>query len=734
MEEGTIGFHLAHDHFHLSRTFTTWSLMDRDWIPEQHIDEVAFYEERARFGDICIKPRHCLDLFLHALKGPYQCLLDRNDIRIKRIPVQMAHFVAGTLESRVEFDGMLFHRRKDPDAPRWSVCEHKDYDGNIDVAFRDIKLSFAPSASLKSLAQHVLGEEDVFSMADLNAPMPNDKKQKRGYAPYALAWGRPGAWNDAWPAFAEANIEFWHSNVAGRKYAWRDVDWTRRLHQHEKFADAELDDDDSVLACAVGATRWRGFALDLEKLKVKRDEAAELAQSAPTAPQASAAYMAEVMTEPQKIVLKARGTADTVLGEIGGNWDEDDECWFGQWQDESGVDYPVVERARVIRAARKAGKVKEQCEKMLIAGRLHPAFKLIKKSYRMGGDGDFNVQGVIAEKTFRQCFLIPEPGEELDGGDFAAFESTIQAATWPDEQFTADLESGQNFHAIFATCIYPHLSYEQVMASKGSKVKDYYSYGKRGGFGASYFGDWKTLVNRLGVEETIAKAAMERYAARYPDYMAARSKLTQDFCSMRQPEGQGTRVEWHEPVETIDNGLGFSRFFTLENKVCWTLFELANRPPRHWFSVKGDVRRRDRVQSPTGACQSALYGAAFGLQGANMRAAGNHVIQSKGAAITKRLQRRLVDLQPHGVNPWRVRAINAHDEVLLMIKPFMRQLVYDTMVGTVEGYRSVVPLIKIEWGQRLTSWKCGVEKCIGCDLEQGIGVLKNGKCPTCLIK
>ena len=117
---------------------------------------------------------------------------------------------------------------------------------------------------------------------------------------------------------------------------------------------------------------------------------------------------------------------------------------------------------------------------------------------------------------------------------------------------------------------------------------------------------------------------------------------------MRQPAGIGSAVVWAEPAEYIETFLGFRRYFTLENTICQALFNLARNVPAEWRACKVKLVRRDRVQTASGAVSSALDGAAFQMQAANMRAAANHEIQSPGADGMKAVQRRLWDLQPAG--------------------------------------------------------------------------------------
>jgi hypothetical protein len=196
--------------------------------------------------------------------------------------------------------------------------------------------------------------------------------------------------------------------------------------------------------------------------------------------------------------------------------------------------------------------------------------------------------------------------------------------------------------------------------------------------------------------------------------------------------------------------LGFRRYFTLENRICKELFKLANNLPKHWrdcgtvvrrekrteargevayvhiatislengVEVRGEivvpekyekdhvlkVARRDRVQTAGGAICSALYGAAFSMQAANMRAAANHEIQSPGAEITKYVQRTIWDLQPVGVNQWHVSPMNIHDEIMCVTRPDMVPSVTQAVRDSVEHFRPYVPLIGMDWFEEMNNW------------------------------
>lgn len=319
-------FNAAFDWFHIYKLYSIFVNLDPDSIPENHIEEIAILESQARLCPLCLKPKAVMDLMLHSKKGPYQSLMNRKDIRVKRVPNQLCELLQTELEKRVELNGIYFARRKDKNRPQWAIHDNKNKEGEIDPAFKDVVLSFAPSGALKVLAEHVLGEKEILKFRDIEV----DKKvhpKELGYAPFALAVGKPGRWNGAWPEVIRHHIIHWSYNRLARKYAEKDVHYTRALYHH--FGDPEPGDVDSDLACMVGAVRWRGFRIDIPALKIQRDLAIATKKSTPIAPNAVKAWLQEVMT-PQESVVLVKGTGRLILESICGapgdvGWMEDDK-------------------------------------------------------------------------------------------------------------------------------------------------------------------------------------------------------------------------------------------------------------------------------------------------------------------------------------------------------------------------------------------------------------------------
>lgn len=795
-KESVVGFNLAFDWFHLCKIYTLLRLYpDGTAFPDEIIDELAELELEARDGP-CLKPAKAFDVFLHAKKTHYQSLMDRSPVRIKRVPTAIAWALANELEKRIKIKDIYFARRADKNKPRWSVLDIHDSEGHINPDFKDLVLQFQPSSGLKALAADALGykADEVLLFADIDVDSAFLPKEY-GYAPFAAANGgnRHNKWNGNWPAVIEHHISHWAYNEMARKYAEDDVKYTRELYQF--FGSPEIDDDDSVLSCCVAACRWRGYTIDVNRLKELKIKALKKVGDTPTAPGPVQHYVLSLLSPAERVVIRTKfrtethSTKKSILEEISKfvipcpKCNNDAEISYNEvvtpmldddvpevsldvsisasgkecehCSSTGTIKHPAAVKAKEVLEARSALKEIEIFDKLIMAGRLHASFKVIGSlSGRMSGDSDLNPQGIKKAKEVRRCFTLASEGYQLDAGDFSGFEVTLAEACYKDPNLRRDLltcevcngsmervndpirvedflqpkalelfrkksdkafftndfickscgsNKSKKIHALFGINVFPHLTYDQLKATDGTE-KDLYTACKQAVFAMLYGGTGDTLADRLGVDIDVALAAYNRFVALYPQVGIERQKVINRFESMKQPNGIGTKVEWHEPADYEESMFGFRRYFTLENMICKTLFEMANNPPKSWKDIKIKVVRRDRVQQASGAAQSALYAAAFAIQAGNTRAAMNHTIQSSGAQITKKTQRAIWDIQPAGINPWIVQPMNIHDEIQCVVRPEYSEKVADTVKTVVESFRSAVPLIRMDWGQKLESW------------------------------
>jgi hypothetical protein len=743
---GVVLFNAVFDWFQIAKMGTTLLLMeDKSKILIDCVEEYALKESEGRNGP-CVKPVAALDLMLHARKGPYQNTMNRGDIRIRRVPTALSYLLANELDHKIELPSILFARQRVK--KKWSTYAIEHSDGTVDPNFRDVVLKFAPSSGLKALAVEALGvpEDEILAFGDIE---PEGKPVEIPYAPYATAVGQPGAWQGAWPDLIHAHVDHWATHEAARKYATLDIVYTRGLYHH--FGKPEMGDDDSELACMVGAVRWRGFRIIPEGIKKLKEQAEAKVASIPTSPNKVKDALWPLLSEEEKLATGG-STKKTILEALAKQTHVRCEPCNGQGCElcngEGFKAHPAAEMAGLILDARKAKYEINFFEKLLLAGRLHASFDVIGAlSSRMSGSGGgLNTQGIKRDKYVREQFPLAWDGYVLCGGDFAGFEVVLAEAAYNDPDLRRDLQikraclkctTGEScekcgktgaigdrlcecktlkpkpgcddcfetgladtkIHALFGQNVYPDMTYEQIL-----KDKDKYTRCKSAVFAMLYGGEGYTLQDRLGVEIEIANAAHARFCAQYPGVGRAQKRTSDMFCTMRQDENT-CRINWDQPADYIESLFGFRRYFTLENRITKHLFDLAQAPPRTWRNLNIRVERRSgREQTASGATQSALFGAAFAVQASNKRAAGNHEIQSSGATITKALQRKIWDFQPAGVNPWMVIPLNVHDEIMCPTSPDLVEDVRSKVDNTVEAFRSKVPLIKMVWSTHLKTW------------------------------
>mgnify|MGYP001567576826 CR=1 FL=1 len=654
-KENIVGFNLAFDWFHINKLYNIFYLIENKQAPP-NIDEVKEIT-KLKPNRLCLKPKGALDLMLHLHRTEWQTLMGRDDVRIRKVPTVLAHQLAGVLKQKMPLPSIYFAKRSSGYA--WSVelCE-------TNPDFSDVVLHWGSTYKLKPIC----GE--IFKTSTIDFPLPDYLyPDEHVYNPYNLLWVDKLVYQ----------IEYWRTNKQALSYAEQDIILLQRLYHY--FGEPEFNDTNSQLAIAVACARWAGFTIDYNIVEKRLKDNLELIQTLPINFNSFSAvrnYLYQVANEGQKCFIQDT-THETLqaLVKFGG---------------ELGL------RATRISQCRSAAKENDVLYKLVEVGRFCPDFKVLgTKSGRMSGNSDLNPQGIPKDQEFRSMFILADPNESLSGGDFISFEVVLADAAYNDETLRGELQSGKKFHALFGQQLFND-SYEDILADA-----DKYKKSKTSAFGLLYGAQAQKISQASGVDLETAELAYENFIKKYPKVGSARQKVFNMFCSMRQPGGLGTPVEWHEPAAYVESLLGFKRYFILENTICKTLFQLANNPPDN-LTAYGKLIRTNREQTPRGALQSALYSAAFQIQAANMRAAANHVIQSTGAEICKELQCVIWSMQPSGIHPWHVKLLNVHDEIECTHVPALAPYIRDEVIQTVEKYRTLVPLIAINWKTGLNNW------------------------------
>lgn len=652
-------FNLSFDWFHINKLYNCFkqARFKESYPDPQEIAQIMQSQPR----QYCLKPKKALDLFLYLRKTHWQSLMARKDIRVRRVPAMMASKLAQMLELKIPFDSIFFYRRSE--GYKWHVEQCKP-DPHID--FRDVVLKFGASSGLKPIIS------EIFKIEVRDYPVPKeDQPEEDSFNPYDIRWLNK----------IQIHINHWSKSHA-RSYAEDDVLHLQRLYHYWNEPDA--DDLDSRLAVCVGCVRWRGFSVDTDAIKLRLVEHYKVLQDVQVNVNSS-----------MQVLTWLRNSADDMQKIACTNTEEKTlEKLAEVYKDEFG------QRAQYVIDIRHRLKEVNTLEKLLKIKRFCPDYKVIgTKSGRMAGGGELRVggslnpQGLQSATAFRSLFTLADSNELLSGGDFDSFEVTIAHAQSRDKNLEKVLKEGRKFHAELGTLLYG-LTYEDVIDS------DFYAPAKATVFAFLFGAAIQKMAQTAGIEEDKAAETYEKLAKEYPDLIGSREKIFDLFAAMQQPKGIGTAINYTKPQDSMPTLLGFHRYFTLENRVLKALYELANEGlPR----IPAYVQRRERLQTVTGATQSALYAAAFNLQALNQRAAANHVIQGTGAYICKAVQAALWDMQPAGIHKWKVAPMNNHDEVIVVHNQDT-QVIHHKVLQTVEYFRSVVPLLSIDWKENLKNW------------------------------
>jgi DNA polymerase family A len=729
-KDGLVFFNASFDWFMVQKLYSMFSLfLDRnselgDETPEDYINELGLLEADSR-DQKCIKPIKVCDIMIVARRTKYQSLMERSDIRIKKVPVQLAQPLCEELEKRIQLNEIYFARRKDKYAPKWRVEEIADY-----PEFRNIVLKFKASSGLKNLAIDALGIKDEILLWDDVSLDKSYFPVEFQFAPFCTAvapdYLKTRNWANSWPSKIKSHIIHWEFDKDARKYAIKDVEYTRALYHY--FGSPELGDNNSTLACATASIRWKGYAIDSERIKKLKKQALKEANEAPKDPNGVRNYILPELSLTERLIIK-NSTKRVILEEIAKYEDDPCECNVSSncilCGGKGTIPNKAAIKAKKVLLARKAKKKVEVLIKLELAGRFHAAFNVSGTlSDRMSGSGKLNAQGISKTKDFRSCFPLAHSDQVLCGGDFESFEIAIADSVYDDPELRKQLltiidcpfcqgkgckecnETGkhrQTLHGLFGTFLYPGKTYLDILLTKGTS-DDLYTKSKSAVFTKLYNGTPFSMKERLGIPIEQGQKADEMFESRFRKVAIERKKVNDRFQSMRQVGGIGSKIEWNEPAEYVESIFGYRRYFNLENQICKILFDLAEKPPKSWTSLKINVIRRDREQSVSGAVRSALFAAAFQIQSAASRAAGNHLIQSSGATITKALQCDIWSLQPSGISDWIVMPLNIHDEIKCPSKPDMVSKIKNIVDIFVKEYKKKVPLIEIDWSNKLNSW------------------------------
>ncbi len=702
-----IGFNLAHDWFHMSRTYGVFQELPKS-KPPTILDIHDVENDPICHDKYCLKPYGSLDLMLYGRTHEFQATMNQKPIRIKRVPRVLALTLIKELESKVKIPPLYFAKKEG--VQHWQIKDlhlgtqkeitpvdltemaEGNSDGKtvtIDPDFVNLKLDFHPSTGLKPICKFVLNKK-----IDLIENMMKLKKVTE------YSWfPSSGAWLDA----AADHIYAWSNDLRRIQYAKDDVTLTRDLYKYFGSPSESIGEYNSMLACMVGALHWKGYKIDEEEGKRQLTEQSTIVESCEK----------EIsFNSPKQVLTWLKEAANPIEAALF----SDTKIETLENLQENGSD-EVVRRAQVVLDGRHAKMKVNLLNKVLQAKRLYVTFKVTgTKSNRMSGGsmessatgrgGSINPQG-IGKGPLRNVFLLAPDDMSLDNGDFSGYEVAIFAAVSQDEGLIKTLESGKSMHGLWGCSLYD-MGYDEMMATEKIPLNEpdgYYSRSKRSFFAKMFDAQPFKIGQVVKLPEETVRKGIEKFETDYPGVAIEREKVYNSFSAMTQPEPFGA-IHWNEPDEYVESFLGFKRYFTLEFSIIRALYDLANDPTPEMKRVGKQIRvtRRDRIQTGSGALQSAVFGGAFSLQSAIIRAAMNHKIQSPGGEMNKVLQSRIWELQPKGIGEWVVMPYNVHDEIECPVKATYQTALKQIITDFVSEYQKYVPLLKMDWKQNCKSW------------------------------
>ena len=696
--------------------------------PIENISKFArcLYNNRSR---VCLKPPAAVCTLMLSQKHLGGASLASKEIRVRRLPVDMAPLVAATLNQYTDLPEIMFARRQNGD--RWSVAQSDAGD-----AWSDVVLRFGPSNALKDIARLVLGVDNTMKIgAEVSPP---EFPTEEGFAPYAvLLADNQDDWTynskPLWPELLEQHVEFWTTNKSARQYAIQDVVLLEMLDDY--FGNPETDFD-SEIGCQVASIRVAGMSIDMDRVKAASIEAAEVVAGAQVnvdSPRQVRAFISECLDAMEMNIIADscdKNHLKALVKEFTLSEREDCDC-DGGCPRCGGIGYigpgpaPVADRASHVLNVRKYRKRLQTLDKLAVAKSAFPSFRVIgAKSGRMSGADGMNYHGLEGSKEVREIFTLADQQDWIVcGGDMQSQELAITAAVMQDKALGEVLESGKKLHAIFAAEA-NGVPYEQIMRYADDKTRPeskWYSQGKITSYSILYGASAFKVAMDLGCTPEEADVKIAAFFAKFPGMAVTRKAVKRSLdCLVQSDSGRLVIVKPEQ--DYIESVFGFRRSFTTELSVMGTMLDAMERfSSRGTWDAAYTRRFADKIvrsekkgeQTVAAAIKSALYGAVFSLQGKVFRAACNHLIQSSGRTCTLRVQKAIWDkLQPVGIHPFRVKLISVHDEVITTCHRDDAQAVQEAVSDAMNELTDTIPLLSLDWATDVKAWY-GAKTCEG---------------------
>jgi DNA polymerase I-like protein with 3'-5' exonuclease and polymerase domains len=334
----------------------------------------------------------------------------------------------------------------------------------------------------------------------------------------------------------------------------------------------------------------------------------------------------------------------------------------------------------------------------------------------MSGADGLNYHGIDGSRDIREIFTLADQHDwVVSGGDMQSQELAITAAVMKDTALGEVLEGGQKLHAIFAAEA-NGVPYEQIMKYADDKTRPeskWYAQGKVTSYSILYGASSFKVAMDLGCTVDEADKKIQAFFAKFPGMSETRKAVKRSLDCLGTDEN-GRLSAFKPQQDYVESVFGFRRSFQTELAVMDDMLEVMRAIPKSaGFDEKVVRTEKKGEQTVAGATSSALYAAVFSLQGKVFRAACNHLIQSSGRTCTLRVQHRIWnDLQPQGINPYRVKMMSVHDEIITTCHRNDAQAVQDCVASEMKALTRTIPLLSLDWAIDVGSWY-GAKTCDG---------------------
>ncbi len=458
-----IAHNLRFDWFHVSKWYNMckWILDNYGNVRPVDLDVEIMVEAewQSQFG-LCLKPAGATCTLLCTQRGELQTLMNRKAVVVKRQPVQLREKLMEKLEKlTAHLPQILFAKREDPFAPRWTWAEIKEEEnGEVNEEFVDIRLNFKPSNALKDICEFKLGYAPKFRHTDIHLDNIPAEYKKKGYMPFARLAGP-----EMWPDVIQSHIDHWAYNEDANEYAADDITLLKALYEHVGSPEP---DNYGTLACQIASCRLKGMEVDVDKAAEQlaiQEATIALAPVNVDSPKQVREYLADAMDDIEALIV-AKSAKSAILEDICKEYtcEEAEQCgctsgcprcdckhaakifqydldelrlsppkkkddrpdWEAEikraeehierllaspkgWIPEGKM--PVIARVREIQRTRKAGKNAQVYRKLIeCRGRMYPSFNPIgAKSGRLSGADGLNFQAIGSEEMMRSVFTLP---------------------------------------------------------------------------------------------------------------------------------------------------------------------------------------------------------------------------------------------------------------------------------------------------------------------------------------